>query len=51
MSTTPSNQPVPSEKPQDLKYNAGKIDGFVTSMAKQYRDRFGNSHYTIEGLK
>ncbi|MCR3693472.1 hypothetical protein M8449_26735, partial [Citrobacter freundii] len=51
MSTTPTNQPVPSEKPQDLKFNAGKIDEFVTSMAQQYIDRFGHAHYTIEGLK
>ncbi|MEY7907446.1 phage tail protein [Citrobacter cronae] len=51
MSTTPTNQPVPSEKPQDLKYNAGKIDEFVTSMAQQYIDRFGQAHYTIEGLR
>lgn len=51
MSTTPTNQPVPSEKPQDLKFNAGKIDEFVTSMAKQYIDRFGQAHYTIEGLR
>ncbi|WP_241696782.1 tail fiber/spike domain-containing protein [Citrobacter freundii] len=51
MSTTPSNLPVPSEKPQDLKFNAGKIDEFVTSMARQYIDRFGVTHYTIEGLR
>ncbi|MBJ9598127.1 endorhamnosidase [Citrobacter werkmanii] len=51
MSTTPTNQPVPSEKPQDLKFNAGKIDEFVTSMAQQYIDRFGQAHYTIEGLR
>ncbi|EHC2197425.1 hypothetical protein JTV59_002250 [Salmonella enterica subsp. enterica serovar Minnesota] len=51
MSTTPTNQPVPSEKPQDLKFNAGKIDEFVTSMARQYIDRFGQAHYTIEGLR
>lgn len=51
MSTTPTNLPVPSEKPQDLKFNAGKIDEFVTSMSQQYIDRFGNSHYTIEGLR
>lgn len=51
MSTTPTQLPVPSEKPQDLKFNAGKIDEFVTSMAQLYIDRFGNAHYTIEGLK
>ncbi|WP_061709567.1 GDSL-type esterase/lipase family protein [Pseudenterobacter timonensis] len=51
MSTTPTNLPVPSEKPQDLKFNAGKIDEFVTSLVNTYVDRFGNEHYTIEGLK
>ncbi|EPY1673807.1 hypothetical protein ACW9T4_003009 [Salmonella enterica subsp. enterica] len=51
MSTTPTNLPVPSEKPQDLKFNAGKIDEFVTSMQREYEDRFGGKHYTIEGLR
>lgn len=51
MATTPTTNPVPSEKPQDLKFNAGKIDEFVTSMAQQYIDRFGQAHYTIEGLR
>ncbi|SUW64329.1 Uncharacterised protein [Buttiauxella agrestis] len=51
MATTPSQKPVASELPQDLKFNAGKIDEFVTSLAQQYIDRFGGKHYTIEGLK
>lgn len=51
MATQPTNQPVPSESPRDLKFNAGKIDEFVTSMARQYIDRFGYAHYTIEGLR
>ena len=51
MSTTPTNLPVPSEKPQDLKFNAGKIDEFITSRAQKYIDRFGGEHYTIEGLR
>lgn len=51
MATQPTNNAVPSESPRDLKFNAGKIDEFVTSLAKQYLDRFGNSHYTIEGLR
>lgn len=51
MATTPTTNPVPSEKPQDLKFNAGKIDEFVTSYAQWYVDRFGIQHYTIEGLK
>ncbi len=51
MATQPTNLPVPSESPRDLKFNAGKIDEFVTSLALQYIDRFGNAHYTIEGLR
>ncbi|MDC7910390.1 hypothetical protein [Escherichia coli] len=51
MATQPTNLPVPSESPRDLKFNAGKIDEFATSLALQYIDRFGNAHYTIEGLR
>lgn len=50
MSTTPTKLPVPSEKPQDLKFNSGKIDEYVTSMGWTYSDRFGVKHYTIEGI-
>ncbi|ENQ9603018.1 TPA: hypothetical protein ACSRV8_004317 [Enterobacter hormaechei subsp. steigerwaltii] len=50
MATTPTNLPVPSESPRDLKFNAGKIDEFVTSMGWTYTDRFGNQHYTVEGI-
>ncbi|WP_314140151.1 hypothetical protein [Buttiauxella noackiae] len=50
MATTPTQLPVPSEKPQDLKFNTGKIDEFVTSMGWTYTDRFGSKHYTIEGI-
>lgn len=50
MATTPTNLPVPSESPRDLKFNAGKIDEFVTSSELSYADRFGNKHYTIEGI-
>ncbi|MBJ9196775.1 tail fiber/spike domain-containing protein, partial [Citrobacter freundii] len=50
MSTQPTQDPVPSELPRDLKFNAGKIDEFVTSMGWTYTDRFGNKHYTIEGI-
>ncbi|MES0266764.1 hypothetical protein [Citrobacter sedlakii] len=51
MATQPTNLPVPSESQRDLKFNAGKIDEFVTSMGWTYTDRFGNKHYTIEGLR
>jgi hypothetical protein len=51
MTTTPTQNSVPSESPIDLKFNAGKIDEFVTSLVHQYIDRFGVQHYTIEGLR
>ncbi|WP_368928347.1 hypothetical protein [Mixta calida] len=51
MATQPTQLPVPSEEPRDLKFNAGKIDEFVTSLALKYQDRFGTEHYTIEGLR
>lgn len=51
MATQPTNLPVPSESPRDLKFNAGKIDEFVTSLVNTYTDRFGTQHYTIEGLR
>ena len=51
MATQPTNLPVPSESYRDLKFNAGKIDEFVTSVVDTYVDRFGNQHYTIEGLR
>lgn len=51
MATQPTNLSVPSESPRDLKFNAGKIDEFVTSFSQWYIDRFGIQHYTIEGLK
>ncbi|EMM2634045.1 hypothetical protein R5M19_000317 [Enterobacter hormaechei] len=50
MTTQPTNLPVPSESPRDLKFNAGKIDEFVTSPAHKYTDRFGNQHWTIAGI-
>lgn len=51
MSTEPTQNAVPSESPRDLKFNAGKIDEFVTSKQREYEDRFGNKHYTVEGLR
>lgn len=50
MTTTPTNLPVPSESPIDLKFNAGKIDEFVTSDDHDYVDRFGDKHRTIAGI-
>lgn len=50
MATTPTQNAVPSESPRDLKFNAGKIDEFVTSGQRYYIDRFGRSHRTIAGI-
>lgn len=50
MATQPTQNAVPSESPLDLKFNAGKIDEFVTSMGWTYTDRVGVKHYTIEGI-
>jgi len=50
MATQPTNNAVPSESPRDLKFNAGKIDEFVTSEGHEYIDRLGGTHRTIEGI-
>ncbi|NBC75410.1 tail fiber/spike domain-containing protein [Proteus mirabilis] len=50
MSTIPTQNPVPSEAPRDLKFNSGKVDEFVTSNNHFYTDRFGKKHYTIDGI-
>lgn len=51
MATTPTNKPIPSEDPRDLKYNAGKIDEVVTGNNHYYTDRFGKSRWTIAGFQ
>ncbi|GLY59646.1 hypothetical protein Pcaca05_05040 [Pectobacterium carotovorum subsp. carotovorum] len=51
MATTPTTNPVPSESPRDLKFNAGKIDEFVTSQANSYVDRLGGVRLTRSGIE
>jgi len=51
MATTPTTNPIPSESPRDLKFNAGKIDEFVNSANENYTDRFGAQRFTIEGFR
>lgn len=51
MATTPTNKPIPSEDPRDLKFNAGKIDEVMTSDAHYYTDRFGVQRWTIAGFQ
>ena len=49
MATTPTNKPIPSEDPRDLKFNAGKIDEEVNGSADYYIDRFGAQRLTNAG--
>ncbi|HDF2344050.1 TPA: hypothetical protein PC598_003702 [Morganella morganii] len=51
MATIPTQNAVPSEAPRDLKFNSGKIDELVTSLEHEYKDRFGRSHLTVEGMR
>lgn len=49
MATTPTNKPIPSEDPRDLKFNAGKIDEEVNGSADYYTDRFSAQRLTNTG--
>ena len=51
MSTTPTNNPIPSESPRDLAFNAGKIDEFVNSPEEAFSDRFGLARLTLTGIQ
>lgn len=51
MATTPTNKPIPSEDPRDLKFNAGKIDEVVSGDNHYYIDRFGVRRLTIAGFQ
>ncbi|MCF0257126.1 MAG: hypothetical protein HUK10_12740 [Bacteroides heparinolyticus] len=51
MATVPTNKPIPSEDPRDLKFNAGKIDEVVTGDNHYYTDRFGVRRFTIAGFQ
>lgn len=51
MATTPTSNPIPSESPRDLKFNAGKIDEFVNSPEEAFSDRFGKARMTIAGIE
>lgn len=47
---TPTQNPVPSADIRDHVFGGAKIDEFVTSMGWTYTDRFGQKHYTVEGI-
>lgn len=49
MATTPTQEPIPSEDPRNVKFNAGKIDEEVNGSADYYTDRFGVQRLTNTG--
>lgn len=51
MSTTPTNNPIPSESVKDLAFNAGTIDEFVNSPEEAFSDRFGLARLTLTGIQ
>lgn len=51
MATTPTNNPIPSESPKDLKFNAGKIDEIVNSEQDAFSDRFNKARLTWAGIE
>ena len=51
MATTPTNLPIPSEDPRDLRFNAGKFDEVMTSDVHYYTNRFGVRRFTIAGFQ
>ena len=51
MSTTPTSNPIPSESPRDLAFNAGRIDEFVNSPEEAFSDRFGLARLTLAGIQ
>ncbi|WP_312999617.1 hypothetical protein [Leclercia sp.] len=51
MATTPTRNAVPSEQYSDLRFNAGKLDEFITSTEDEYTDRLGITHLTVRGIQ
>lgn len=47
--TTPSTSPIPSKLPQDLLFNAEKLDEVVNGTGQTYRDRLGRDRLTAQG--
>jgi hypothetical protein len=51
MASTPTQTSVPSENYDDMRFNAGKLDEFITSSSNNYKDRLGVTHLTARGLQ
>lgn len=48
---TPTSNPVPSKAPQDLLFNAEKVDEFVNSPAATFVNRAGEVRKTLAGIE
>ena len=46
----PTSNPVPSQAPSDLLFNAEKLDQFVSGSALSYTDRLGVSRRSLAGI-
>lgn len=46
----PTTNPVPSQDPSDLLFNAGKLDEVVSGDGHYYTDRLGVNRRTMEGI-
>ncbi|PRD13082.1 hypothetical protein CQW29_22680, partial [Pantoea coffeiphila] len=51
MATIPNNDPVPSNAPRNVKFNAEKIDEFVNSQDLTYTDRLSVVRKTWAGIE
>lgn len=51
MATIPNNDPVPSNAPRNVKFNAEKIDEFVNSQDLTYTDRLSVVRKTLAGIE
>ncbi|WP_333709678.1 hypothetical protein [Malikia spinosa] len=46
----PTSNPVPSQDPSDLLFNAEKLDEVVSGVSQYYTDRFGVNRRTMAGI-
>lgn len=49
--TTPTNNPIPSESPRDFRFNIGNFDRVMNSDDEAYQDRFGKARLTMAGFE
>jgi len=49
--TTPTNNPIPSESPRDFRFNIGNFDRVMNSDDEAYQDKFGKARLTMAGFE